>query len=258
MQHAHYQLVQRQAATSVSVPTVNGFSGGTTVASGADLGTSLLVGTAGPSAPSVTNPLVPGVATLTVTSSPTSTQTGTTSSSSSSSASVSTGAVIGITVGVFLVVIGTMFAIYTYFKKRTASRAIHARARGRPPAVRGAEGARHPGKEKQWNQKGSSDDGASKDRLPLGPGISPGGKTPESGKFPLFKKEPSTVSDEKVNISNIHSFDPSSMPDFAKYHSDITHEEGSLVVSWDGHSGDHLLSLHGSTSDTMLPCCSYS
>ena len=148
-----------------------------------------------------------------------------------------------------------MFAIYTYFKKCTASRATHERARGHPLAVRGAEGARHPGKEKKWNQKDSSDDGASKDKLPLGLGISPGGKTPESGKFPLFEKEPSvrTVSDEKVNISDIHSFDPSSMPDFAKYHSDFAHEEGSPVVSWDGHSGDALLPLRGSTSDTMSP-----
>jgi hypothetical protein len=69
----------------------------------------------------------------------------------------------------------------------------------------------------------------------------------------LFEKEPSTVSDEKVNISDIHSFDPLSMPDFAKYHSNFAHEEGLPVVSWDGHSGDHLLSLCGSTSDTMSP-----
>jgi hypothetical protein len=124
-----------------------------------------------------------------------------------------------------------MFAIYTYFKKRMALQATHERARGHPLAVRGAEGARHPGKEKQWNQKGSSDDGVSKDKLPLGLGISPGGKTPESGKFPLFEKEPSTVSDEKVNISDIYSFDPSSMPDFAKYHSDFAHKKGLPVVS---------------------------
>jgi len=97
--------------------------------------------------------------------------------------------------------------------------------------------------------------GASKDKPPLGPGISPGGKTPESGKFPLFEKEPSvrTVSDEKANVSDNHTFDPSSMPNFAKYHSDFAQEEGSPVVSWDGHSGDHLLSLRGSTSDTMSP-----
>jgi hypothetical protein len=146
-----------------------------------------------------------------------------------------------------------MFTIYTYFKKCMALRVTHARAHGRLLAVCGAEGARHPRKEKQWNQKGSSDDGASKDKLPLGPGISPGGKTPESGKFPLFKKEPSTVSDEKVNISNIHSFNPLLMSDFAKYHSNFAHKEGSPVVSWDGHSGDHLLSLCGLMSDTMSP-----
>ena len=141
MQHAHnHQLAKRQAT---SVPVVGSFSGSAT-ATGNDFGSSLLVGSSETSAPVATDPLVAGQPTMTITSSSTSTQTDAPSSSSSShpSASVSTGAVVGITVGVFLVVIGAMFAVYSYFKRRTLSRARRAVARGPPPVVRGAERAR--------------------------------------------------------------------------------------------------------------------
>ena len=66
---------------------------------------------------------------------------------------------------------------------------------------------------------------------------------------------------EKVNTSENHDFDPSSMPNFAKYHPYLaedslpSHPEGSAVVSWEGSvtSGDPLLSLCASASDTMSP-----
>jgi hypothetical protein len=158
-----------------------------------------------------------------------------------------------------------MFAIYTYFKRRTLSRTRHTVARGPPPAVRGAEGARNPGRERQWSQKGSGDRGEGKDKSSPG---SFGRKRPDSANLALFEKDLSvrSASDEKVTASENHDFDPSSMPNFAQYHPYLadelssmpqSHPEGSTVVSWDGSvaSGDPLLSLRASASasDTMSP-----
>lgn len=265
MERAHnHQVVRRQTTNPLSVPAVGSFSGGATASSGVDFGTSLLLGSTETSAPAATDPFVPGQATITVISSSAPTQTDASSSSSSdSSVPISTGAIVGITIGVFLVIIGAMLAIYTYFKRRTLSRARHTVARAPPPAVRGAEGARDPGRERQWNQKSGGDRGEGK--VKSSPGSS-GRKRPDSTNLALFEKDLSvrSASDEKVTASENHDFDPSSMPNFAKYHPYLaddlatlppSHPEGSTVVSWDGSvtSGDPLLSLHASASDTMSP-----
>lgn len=270
MQRGHNQVARRQASDSVSVPDVDSFSGGATASSRSDLDTSLLVGTTGAASASVTNPLVPGQDTITLTTSPTSTQTGATSSassSSSSSPSLSTGAVVGITVGAFVVVIGAMLALYASFKRRTASRSRRATARGPPPALRRLGGVSGSGKEKQWNPKGGVNHGDSNER-PIS-----GATNITTGKIALFEKDLSvrSVSDEKVNVSvsDNHTFDPSAMPDFTKYHTALTddlsnlppsrpfvaHGEGSSVVSWenDAASADPLLSLRASASGTMSP-----
>jgi len=274
MQRAHNQAARRQATNTASVPDVDNFSGGVTASTGDDVGTSLLVGATVTSSPSVTNALVPGQDTITLTTSPTSTQTGATSStsspsSSSSSSSLSTGAVVGLTVGAFVVVIGAMFAIYSTFKRRAASRARRATARGPPPVVRRAAGASGSGKEKQWSPKGGVNHGDSKER-PIS-----GATNITTGKIALFEKDLSvrSVSDEKVNvsISDNHTFDPSAMPDFTKYNTALADDlsnlppsrpfiargEGSTVVSWDSDaaSADPLLSLRASAaaSGTMSP-----
>jgi hypothetical protein len=264
MQRAHnHQVVKRQTTDSLSVPVVGSFSGGATASSGGNLGTSLLLGSTEASAPAATDPFVPGQATITFVSSSAPTQTDASSSSSSNhltSAPISTGAMVGIIIGVFVVIIGAMLAIYTYFKRRTLSRARHTVTRAPPPAVRGAEGARGLGRERQWNQKGGRDHGEGK--VKSSPGSS-GRKRPDSTNLALFEKDLSvrSASDEKVTASENHDFDPSSMPNFAKYHPYLaddlpqSHPEGSTVVSWDGSvaSGDPLLSLHASASDTMSP-----
>lgn len=267
MQRAHNQAAKRQTTNTVSVPNIGSFSGDAT-ASTVNFGTSLLIGTTGASSASVTNPLVPGQDTITLTTSSTSTETGATSStslSSSSSPSLSTGAVVGITVGVFVVVIGTMFAIYGNFKRRTASQTRRAIARGPPKVVRGAGGGSGSGREKQWKPKGGVDHGYSKER-PIS-----GATNITTGKIALFEKELSvrSLSDEKANVSDNNTFDPSAMPDFTKYHTALTdgpsnlppprpfvaREEGSPAVSWGSGTGsaDPLLSLRASASGTMSP-----
>jgi len=269
MQHLHHPPVKRQVTDLTSVPSASGLSGGQTASSGIYLGTSLLLGPSGTSVPSVSLPPAPGESPIT--SNSTSTQASATSTSTSS---LSTGAVLGIIVAVFLVVLVTMFAIYAHFRRRTASLARQRYTRRPPPAVRGIEGARGYGQEKQANSSGHRE----------GTGKSPSGaveaanltragaKTPDSDKFGLFEKEPSvqTSSDEKATTSENHSFDPSTMPDFAKYQSDpaaglitlpppsrpfVARGEASPVISWDGETvnGDPFLSLHASTSEPMSP-----
>ena len=271
MQRAHNQAAKRQTTNTASVPDVDNFSGDATASTGVNLGTSLLVGTtgAGASSASVTNALVPGQDTITLTTGSTSTETGATSptsSSSSSSPSLSTGAVVGITVGAFVVVIVAMFAFYANFKRRTASRARRTTARGPPRVVRGAGGGSGSGKEKQRRPKGGVDHGDSKER-PIS-----GATNITTGKIALFEKDLSvrSVSDEKIDVSGSdNTFDPSAMPDFTKYHTAHTggpsnlppsrpfaaREEGSPVVSWDSDaaSADPLLSLRASASGTMSP-----
>lgn len=263
----HKPRVRRQMpVTDTVAPTVTGVSGGETVSSGVNPGSSLLLGASG--SPSVSRLLTPGVSS---TSSPPS-NTSSSSSSNNSSTSLSTGSVIAITVSVFLVLIGAMFLIYTYIKRRTARRARHPLSRGPQSAVRGAEISRDHVKDKQRNNGDVR--GGGNNNSPLGL-LNPTGaraKSPDTAKFGLFEKDPSirSASDEKANLSTSddHHFDPSTMASFAKYRvgpvddfSALSHphplasHEGSPAVSWDGGTaiGDPFASLHASVSDTMSP-----
>ncbi|KAI0303685.1 hypothetical protein B0F90DRAFT_1708149 [Multifurca ochricompacta] len=279
MQRARNQLVKRQT-TFVPVPSASGVTGGATAVSGVGLGSSLLLGPSASAVASVSNALNPNDPVITITSSSTpirtdtasSTSPASSSSSSSSTSSVSTGAIIGISFGVFFVAVGAMFAVYTYFKKRTVSQARKPVARGPPPASRGNEGAKRNGSDKQWGQlEDGNDHWEVKDKSPSRGVNLTSSKTPESDdKFGLFEKDPSvrSVSDEKANLSDNHTFDPSTMPNFAKYHPGLAEElsnvppvrpfaprsEGPPVVSWGGETvNGSFLSIHASASDTMSP-----
>jgi len=268
MQPLHHPPAKRQQVTdTLTAPSASGLSGGETASSGIDIGTSLLLG---PSGTAVSNsPPVPGGSAPTgpPTSSPTSTQ-----ASATSTFSLPTGAVLGITVGVFLIVLLTMFAIYAHFRRRTASLARQRLTRRPPPAVHGLESARGYGQDKQLN---GANGWEGTDKSPSGAVEAAnltraGAKTPDSDRFGLFEKEPSvqTVSDKATASSN-QSFDPSTMPNFAKFQSEpaddlitlppsrpfVSREGTSPVISWDGETvnGDPFLSLHTSTSEPMSP-----
>lgn len=261
MKRSHKRLVKRQDSNTITdVPSASGVSGGET-ASSVDIGTSLLLGPSGSPVPSVSDPFDPNEPVITVTSSSTPIQTSTTSSSTHSP-SISTGATVGIIIGVFLVLIGAMYAVYTYFKRRTASRARRPLSRA-PPGVRTAQGARGYNKDRQWIQEdGDHEEGKEK---PLSGATNPTRARPDSGKFGLFEKDLSvrSESEEKANFSDDHSFDPSTMPNFTNYQSHLDdvlsplppRQEGSPVVSWDGETvnSDTFpgLSLHPSASGTM-------
>lgn len=254
MQRVYHEL--KRQATDTVVPTASGISGGETATS-VDVGTSLLLGVSGSSTPSVSNLVI----SQTGVSSTSSSTPDTTSSSSSthSSPSVSTGSVVAIMIAVFLVLIGAMFVIYKYIKKRIASRVRHPLSRG-PLVVRGTEGFRDYGKDKQRN----NDDERGEGKSNTSTGVR--SKSLDSAKFRLFEKDPSirSVTDEKANVSD-DNFDPSTMATFAKYQVDpadnlplprplIAHE-ASPTVSWDGGTviGDPFRSLHASVSDNMSP-----
>ena len=267
----HKPHVRRQLpVTDTVTPTATGVEGGETITSNINPGSSLLLGASG-SAPSVAELLTTETA-ATSTSSPTP-STSSSSSSNNSSPSVSTGSVIAIIVSVFVILIGAMFLIYTYFKRRTASRARHPLSRGPRPAVRGAETLRDHGKDKRRNN--GNDHGEGKNNSPLGLLNPTGGrgKSLDSAKFGLFEKDLSIRSavDEKANLSTSddHHFDPSTVASFANYpvgpvgdfsapshpHPLASQEQGSPPVSWDGRAviSDPFASLHASVSDTMSP-----
>lgn len=267
----HKPLVRRQMPVTATVtPTANGVSGGETASSGVNPGSSLLLGASGISSDSGSDLLTTDSG-VTSTSSPTP-NTSSSSPSNESSTSVSTGSVIGITVSVFLVLIGAMFLIYTYFKRRTASRTRHPLSRGSQPPVRSAEFPRDHGRDKQRNIGDDRGEGKNYSNLGLLDHTGARAKSPDSAKFGLFEKDPSicSVLDEKAHksISDDHHFDPSTMASFANHqvgpvndfsplshpHS-LTSHEGSPAVSWDGRTapGDPFSSLHASVSDTMSP-----
>ncbi|KAI9509791.1 hypothetical protein F5148DRAFT_1147997 [Russula earlei] len=265
MHYLHNPPVKRQATDPPIVPSVSGVLGGTTAVSGIDPGTSLLLGASATSLPSVSIPLVAGQPVITFTSGPPSIETN--AASLPPPPSISTGGIVGIIFGIFMVVVGAMFAIYAYFKKRTAAMGRQPLTRRLPPVASGIGGARGHGHEKQLRVDGV-EVRERRARPPSGALLAVNPKSPDSAKFGLFEKEPSlhTVSEEKTNN---HTFDPSSMPNFAKYHSDHTddlsmpptrpfasHGAASPVTSWDGETinGDPFISLHVSrSSDTMSP-----
>ena len=264
-----HRPVRRQIpVTDTVTPTATGVVGGETVSSGVNPGSSLLLGATGSAANPVSELFTTDQA-VTSTSSPTP-NTSSSSSLKNSPPSVSTGSVIAITVSVFLVLIGAMFLLYTYIKKRIASRARHPLSRGPRPAVRGTEISRDHGKDKRRNN--GDDRGEGKNHSPLGLLNSTRAKSPDSAKFGLFEKDFSirSVVDEKANISTSddHHFDPSTMASFANYpvgpvddFSALSHphplarHEGSPPVSWDGRTPmrDPFASLQASVSDTMSP-----
>ncbi|KAI0300837.1 hypothetical protein BC826DRAFT_622585 [Russula brevipes] len=258
MQHPHRRLIRRQVNDVSSIPAVSGVSGITTAVTGDDLPSSLLLGTSDSYKLTASKTFSLDTAT--------STQTGTTSPSSplTNPSSLSTGAVMGITVSVFLVVVAAMFALYRHFTQRTTPQARLARAPGPPSLVRLIAHVRDHSKDKQWNRKEDRGDrGEHKDRSPLKADnltVAACEKTPESRDLRLFEKDPSdrSVSDEKANASDNHSFDPSAMPNFAAHHLELTDNlyalppprpfvargEGSPAISWDGETvnGDPFLS----------------
>lgn len=267
----HKPLVRRQIpVTNTVAPSATGVIGGETITSSINPGSSLLLGASGSASP-VSDVLTtdPGV---TSTSSPTP-STSSSSTSNNPSSSVSTGTVIAIIVTAFLVVIGAMFLVYTYIKRRTASRARQPLSRGPRPAVRGAETLRDHGKDKRRNN--GDDRGEGKNISPLGllnsTGTRP--KSSDSAKFGLFEKDLSirSVVDEKTNMSTSddHHFDPTTVASFANYplgpvdgfpalshpHPLANHEERSPPISWDGRTvnSDPFASLHASMSGTMSP-----
>lgn len=258
-------LVRRQIPVTVSAtPTASGVSGGETVSSDVNPGSSLLLGASGVSTNSVSGLLTGS----TSTSSPTP-STSSSPSLKNSPPSVSTGSVLAIAVTVFLVLIGAMFLIHTYIKRRISSRARHPLSRGPQPVVRGPEILRDHGKDKRRNNSDDRSEGKNNSLGSLNP-TGARGRSPDSAKFGLFEKDPSihSLTDEKANISTSddHHFDPSTMASFARYtvdgfaalsqpHPLASHAGGSPPVSWDGRTviSDPFASLHASVSDTMSP-----
>lgn len=258
--------VRRQIpVTNTVTPTATGVSGGEVASSNVDPGSSLLLGASGTNSVSdlfTTQPGVTSSSTPNTSSSP---------SSNHSSYSVSTGSVVAITVSVFVTLIGAMFFIYTYIKRRTTHRARHPLSRGPQPAVRGVGILRDHGKDKQ--RRKSDDRGEGKNNSPLGSLTRVRAGSPDSARFGLFEKDPSirSATDEKTNFSTSddHHFDPSTMASFAKYqvgpvndfsvsshtHPLASHQKGSPPISWDGGTviSDPFSSLHASVSDTMSP-----
>ncbi|KAN0132837.1 hypothetical protein V8E53_009202 [Lactarius tabidus] len=262
MPHAPPPLRQRQSNAVPAVPSASGLTGGTTASSVNLDSSSLLLNPTSLPVPSVTNSLAPNVPVITITDS---TSHQTTSPTSSSSAALhtgsplSTGAVLGISVAVFVVAIAAMLAVYTLFKRRTYARARQPPPRGSPPTSRVEGGNRGGGGGGDKWKRLEGDKPSTREAIPPAPP-----KTPEIGRFELFEKDPSvrTVSDEKAN----HSFDPATMPNFVQYHPDLAGDlstpsrpfatgagaEGSHVLSWGGDTAaDSFLSLR--TSGSMSP-----
>lgn len=265
MKRVHYELVERQETlTDTAVPSASGVAGGQTASAAASVGSSLLLGSTPTGSLLVTEPGI------TQTSTPSSDNTPSSSSSSSSSnhsssASVSTGAVVAIIVTVFLVLVGAMFVVHKYIKKRITSRARRPLSRGPP---RGIENSRDYDNDKRRNYSDNRVEGRNRPHPGVLNTTGVRDKSLDSGKFGLFEKDPSirSVTDEKALTSDDHHFDPSTMATFTQYHADpagelsrprplAAREEGSPGVSWDGGTviSDQLLSLHGSASDAMSP-----
>jgi hypothetical protein len=272
MHHPPHQLVRRQADL-LAPPSASGLQGGTTASSIPVVASSLLLG---PSASPVSgsDTLDPSQTENTTQTDSTPAQTSSTSPSSASALthSMSTGAVIGISVGVFIVTVAAMFAVYLLIKKRTVARARPPLTRGPLPAFRGARSAKGNGQKKRWHQLEDGGDhrqGGEKSSSGVTHTARP--KTPDTNKFALFEKDPSvrSLADDKANVSEVHSFGPLSMPNFARYHPDLAEEfstvlplppfasraDGSQVVSWDGATihEDSFLSLHSPPSGPMSP-----
>ncbi|KAI0255020.1 hypothetical protein BJV78DRAFT_1180575 [Lactifluus subvellereus] len=262
-----HQLVRRQTSDELAVPSATGLQGGATASSGVTIASSLLLGPSASPVPSGSDALDPSESANTITAA----QSGSTSTSPASALtnpSISTGAVIGIAVGVFLATVAAMFAMYAFFKKRSLARARRPVTRGFPPAVRGTGGAAGNSKGRQWHRmEDGHDDREGREKSSPGLANPPRSKTPDCDKFALFEKDPSvrSLSDDKAN----HSFDPSTMPNFAKYHPSLaealstaqphppfaSRADGPQIISWDSETmnGGSFLSMLASPSDTMSP-----
>jgi hypothetical protein len=278
MQHPPHRLVRRQGQASdlLSPPSASGLQGGATASSDPIIASSLLLGPSASPVSSGSDTLDPSQTeneNTTLTSS-TPTQTGSTSPSSASALThgpMSTGAVIGISVAVFIVTVAAMFAVYSLIKKRTVARARRPLTRDPLPASRGTRGAKGNGQKKRWHQLEDGGDHRDGREKSSSSGVIHHArpKTPDSNKFALFEKDPSvrSLADDKANVSDLHSFGPLTMPNFAKYHPGLaeelstvlplppfaSHADGSQTISWDGATNhqDSFLSLHTPPSDTM-------
>ncbi len=131
MQHAPNPPVKRQSDPG-PVPSVSGITGGTTAIS-VGLGSSLLLGPSASPLPSFTDSSNPVITTTnSVPTSPVSAPTSAVAVHPTKS-SLSTGVVLGISAGVFVAIIATMFAVYMHFKRRTYAQARRPLTRGSPP-----------------------------------------------------------------------------------------------------------------------------
>ncbi|KAI0058647.1 hypothetical protein BV25DRAFT_1213537 [Artomyces pyxidatus] len=284
MHITHNHLVKRQGGNPIAIPTLSGFEAAATTAvfSSVDSDTLLLGASSGAvPAPSVSLNLVPGGTVVTVTSSspdptaplltPTSAPVSTSPEKAAShSSALSTGTVTGICVGVFAVLALLLLGVYWYLKHSVPkTREIHSRSRSSPHSdARNADGeaGRRRSRLEPWNKL--DDDGDHWEGKDKAKGKD-AEKSLENEKFNMFEKDPS-VRSGKGATSEGHTFDPSTMPNFAQYHPELAEQfaraperpflprlDGPPVVSWDGETvgDDSFLSLRSvrMSTDGMSP-----
>ncbi|KAI0031199.1 hypothetical protein K488DRAFT_87040 [Vararia minispora EC-137] len=263
---AHF--AKRQAG-AVSVPTAAGVGAVQTASAGnAATGGSLLLGTNTASATeSITAGFIAGGGSVTVTSgssftpstpAPTITSASGHGTVSQSSGGLSTGALIGIIVAAFAGLVLVIFFVYSALRRHWAKSLGKRSPRSLSGGARSSLNARN----QPWSKLDDRQDrweGQEKKQDPDG----------EVNRLSLFRKASSTRSGTEEKSTAPHEFDPSTMPNFAKYHPELAadfataapirpfaaHLDESKTVSWDGETvgGDSFLSLRLSDSSAMSP-----
>ncbi|KAI0321787.1 hypothetical protein OF83DRAFT_1080738 [Amylostereum chailletii] len=268
-------FAKRQA--DVALPSASGLGAAATAVGTAVTGHSLLLGgTAAPEPTSVNVPFAQSPITVTDTlsqsPSPSASAAANSSSDSSSSSSngLSTAVIIGITVAAFAVVTIVIFLVYGYLRRSWEKAVFDARrkaAAGAPTsAARNANGesGRQRARQETWNKLDDGDDRW--ETMEKQPGDM------DATDIELFRKTSSvrSASDEKAfTAEGANQFDPSTMPNFAKYHPDLAQElAGSPpvrpyaaradvpVISWNSShttANESFLSLNRASADSMSP-----